>query len=102
MSRRSHGWSGQTVHDARLYWKQRIALAARTGAPILCYRCGGAVLPEDEWDVDHKVERSMGGSNHLSNQHPSHSKCNRGAGATMGNQARKAAAAKVRGPWRWQ
>jgi len=99
VSRRHAGWTGRVVAKARVYWASRLYLAASTGTPLPCHRCGGAVLPTDDWDVDHIVGRAEGGRVlDRNNQWPSHSNCNRRDGQRKTTELRAKAKQRL---WSW-
>ena len=65
---------GNSVHTAE--WKRyRRAFAATL--PAVCEKCGQVINPGDRWELDHRVPRSRGGTNDLSNLRPLHRRCNR-------------------------
>lgn len=66
MSRRR--WAGSRVRSARAHWAARLPLPCALG-------CGGVVDGRTPWVVEHLVPRSMGGSDHVSNQGVSHRSC---------------------------
>ena len=69
-------WAGRVVTSARAKWKPRL--------PLPCFQCGGPVLPEQAWVVEHIVPRSMGGSlTDPSNQWVSHRTCSDKSGGRM-------------------
>lgn len=99
MSRRSHGWSGRTVTDARRYWTFRIHEAAKAGEPLACYLCANPVLPTDAWVVEHVVPRSVGGPvRQRTNQWVSHARCSSQSGAAMTNAAKTVDKQRL---WTW-
>lgn len=64
--------------------RQRKAIAAKlkAGAVLTCWRCGGALVQGMAWDLGHDdQDRSL-------YRGPEHRKCNRSAGARMGNAMR--------------
>lgn len=75
-------WGGRRAQQAR-------ALLATT-LPRPCSKCGRTVYPWHSWDLDHLFDRkhypelTWVPSNHA----PAHSRCNRSAGASMGNRER--------------
>lgn len=41
-----------------------------------CYLCGEPILPDDDWNLDHKVPRHHKGKSVPSNLMPTHRECN--------------------------
>lgn len=71
-------WAGSPVTRLRAWIEANVL-------PSPCPRCSRLVTPADEWDIDHLVPISEGGSmwSH-SNLAPAHSKCNRSHGGKLG------------------
>jgi len=69
-------------------WRGRIA----PQLPLPCVDCGYPVLPEQSWQVGHRIPLSQGGTATADNLGPSHSKksgpngrsCNQSAGGKLG------------------
>lgn len=80
----TNGWGGRRAVAARA------ALAATLPAP--CSKCGRLVYPEQRWDLDHLIPRSVrpdlawDPANHA----PSHARCNRRAGQRITTAKRRA------------
>ncbi|WP_448074114.1 HNH endonuclease [Georgenia yuyongxinii] len=49
-----------------------------------CFRCGRPVLATDRWQVEHVIERALGGNADPSNEWVSHGRCNESAGGKLG------------------
>lgn len=62
--------------------KRRLLALHRDGDP--CWRCGQPMYKSQPLDRDHVVDRALGGT--LGPAVLAHAACNRGAGATLGNQ----------------
>jgi 5-methylcytosine-specific restriction endonuclease McrA len=62
-------------------WKRTRRLFARF-LPAPCGRCGQVINPGDDWHLGHRVARSQGGTNDLSNLRPEHARCNLAEAAT--------------------
>lgn len=77
--------SGTYAADAR-----RVKQWAYAHPGYRCPRCGQPLLPGvpgyDRWDAGHVIDGQVGGA-----LRPEHARCNRSAGATAGNLARKSA-----------
>ena len=71
----------RTKHTTRAPHIRRV-LAAQL--PLPCVDCGGPVMPEQQWQVGHRVPASQGGQTTLANCGPSHTGCNRKAGGKLG------------------
>lgn len=69
-------WGGRKVTAARAQWASRL--------PLPCRRCPYPVLPTQRWQVGHIVDRSLGGTDDVSNQWPEHARCNESAGGKLG------------------
>lgn len=69
-------WSGRAVTTARNHWHQRL--------PLPCYRCHRPVTPEQNWHVEHIIDRALGGPHGVENQWVSHAHCNTSAGGKRG------------------
>lgn len=74
------------------YRRQRAALAPWEGQP--CPRCGQPMLEGQRIDAGHSVDRVLGGAG--SALRWEHARCNRSAGASLGNRLRVG-----RTPRRW-
>src|SRR5262245_8816326 len=75
-------------------WANRRARWA-TRLPVPCYRCNPPVQPWDLWDLDHVVDRALGGTDDQTR--PSHTSCNRSAGGTLARDLVRLGAAVARG-----
>lgn len=69
----------------RKRWADRL----RNEGPRPCARCGALVYHGDEWDLGHPegADLVLGGDGYGSA--PEHRRCNRSAGATLGNLLRQ-------------
>jgi 5-methylcytosine-specific restriction endonuclease McrA len=56
---------------------QRLRLAFAATLPTRCEVCGELIRPGQPWDLDHRIPRSKGGTNHPANLRPLHRRCNR-------------------------
>lgn len=63
--------------------KERAAMPAPTGQP--CPFCRKPMWPDQDLDADHEAPRVLGGRSRL---RWAHAKCNRSAGAVLGNLLR--------------
>ncbi len=63
-----------SVHSGE--WKRTRRAVAAT-RPAVCEKCGQVINPGDLWELDHRIPRSRGGTNDLSNLRPLHRRCNR-------------------------
>ena len=90
---------------ARKLWnaewvRLRRAMAATLPAP--CGYCGRPIHPADAWHLAHRVPRSRGGPDSLTNVEPWHARCNLAEAprlawqATQRRRAQKIAAARRR------
>lgn len=81
-------WGGSASRNARSLVQHLVD----AGAP--CYRCRKPILPGQTWHADHIIPREHGGTDDVSNLHPSHARCNESAGGQSGaaltNARRKA------------
>jgi len=82
-------------HDARAQRAARRALAPLVASGrAVCRRCGGRILPGQEWDAGHVVDLATGGhpAGAMLPEHARRRDCsaggNRSAGARLGNQLR--------------
>lgn len=79
-----------------LPWKYSSAKARAMLSPVVergeavCLKCGHAVLPGQQWDVDHLVPRDLAPqlTHEPANWAIAHRRCNRAAGARYGNRKR--------------
>ena len=62
---------------------------------INCWRCNTRITPNQPWDLGHRTDQTLGGTDHPTNLHPEHrhtipGTCtgNLSAGATLGNKLR--------------
>lgn len=78
-------WAGRQVTTARAYWAARL--------PLPCYRCGKPVLAGQRWQVEHIIDRTLGGSHGVENQWVSHARENMSAGGKRGAAITNAAKA---------
>lgn len=60
--------------------KAAVAPAVRSGS-VRCVRCGELIGPGEPWDLGHTDDRSAWSG-------PEHARCNRSAGARVGNRRR--------------
>jgi len=67
---------GREHQRLRAAWLPKV----RTGT-VACARCGWAIDPNAQWDLGHTDDRSQYSG-------PEHIRCNRKAGATLGNRTR--------------
>lgn len=50
---------------------------------LQCWRCGTTIKPGDKWDLGHKTDKHLGGTNNINNEQPECTNCNRSNGAKL-------------------
>jgi 5-methylcytosine-specific restriction endonuclease McrA len=76
--------------------KLRATLAAQL--PLPCVECGRPVLPEQQWQVGHRIPASQGGRPTAANTGAVHTSCNKRAGGALGARTVNARRAPKRPP----
>ena len=74
MTTKARGY-GAAHQEARARWERRVLAGA-----VVCSRCLRPIAPTESWDLDHADDRG-------SYLGPSHSSCNRRAGAVARERA---------------
>lgn len=71
-------WGGNDSRKARAHCAPLVA------SGVACFRCRKPILPGQDWDPDHILDRAHGGTDDPSNLWPSHRRCNQSAGGKAG------------------
>jgi hypothetical protein len=74
--------TGSRITRLRAHWRPAIAAGV-----VNCPRCGDPIRPNQDWDLGHDHDLALGGDP-AGTMVPEHSRCNRRAGAALGNQLR--------------
>ncbi len=82
----THGHHDPTYQrNARIIRKQ-VTTAHQHGQPVHCIGCGHPITPDQTYDIGHRIDHALGGTNNLDNLGPQHRRENRKAGGRLGQR----------------